>query len=83
MNKVFIELYVPTIEKKYDVLLPLNKSIYQIIKLLVKAVNELVGGYYTPTKMPILYDKVTAKPIDVNITVFESDIRNGTELILM
>ena len=83
MNKILVEVYVPTIEKKYDVLLPINKKIHQIISLMVKAINELCGGYYTPSTMPILYDKLTAKPYDVNLSLASSDIRNGTELILM
>ena len=46
-------------------------------------VNELSMGYYTPIKSPMLYNKLSSTPYDVNITVKESDIRNGTELILI
>ncbi len=83
MNKILVEVCVPTIERKYDVLLPVNRKIHQIIYLLVKAINELYGGCYMPTTMPILYDKLTAKVYDVNASLIDTDIRNGTELILM
>lgn len=83
MNKVLIKLYIPIIEEQYDVWIPLNKRIYNVINLLVKAVREFTGGYYNPSKMPNLFDKVTSLPYDINLTVKESDIKNGTELILI
>jgi len=82
-NKVIVKLYVPTIEKKFDIWIPLNKRVCNVIMLCVKAVNEFSRGYYKPDKLPTLYDKETAIPYDVNLTIRETTIRNGTELILM
>ena len=83
MDKILVKLYVPEIDAEYDVLLPLNKKIYNIIMLLVKAVNEFSGNYYKPTKMPNLYNKLTAENYDVNLTLNDSNIRNGTEIVLI
>ena len=82
-NKILVRLYIPKIEEQYDVTIPLDKQIYVIIQLLVKAVNELSGGYYKPSKMPMLYDKITAKAYDVNLTVIESTLRNASEVVLL
>ena len=60
-----------------------NKKIYTIINLLVKSVNELSKGYYIPNKMPYLYDKTSAMAYDINLKVIDTDIRNGSELILI
>ena len=83
MNKILVKLYVPLIEKQYDVWIPSNKRIYNVIGLLVKAVNELSGGYYKVNKLPTLYDKATGKPYGINLSVKESTIRNGSEIILI
>ena len=83
MNKVLVKLYVPITEQQYDMWLPLNRRIHNIMSLLVKAVNEFSGGYYTPKEMPMLYERLTAKQYDINLTVKEANIRNGTELILI
>lgn len=83
MNKVLVRLYVPTIDKKYDIWLPVNKKIYKIINLLVKAIKENTIGYYTPKTLPMLYDKVTGKVYNINLKIIETNIRNGTELILI
>ncbi|MBR0427159.1 MAG: hypothetical protein IJK18_03040 [Clostridia bacterium] len=83
MNKILVKVYVPIIEEQYDILIPLNRRIYNVIKLLVKAINELSNGYYEPQNEPMLYDKITAIPYDGNLSIKESNIRNGTELILL
>lgn len=83
MNKIIVKLYVPKIDKEYDVFIPTNKRISMVITLLVKAINELSNGSFNPSEMPMLYNKLNAKPYDINITIKESDIRNGSELILI
>ena len=83
MNEVLVKLYVPTIGEQYDIWLPVNKKIHTIITLLVKSVNEFTKGYYLPNKMPYLYDKATVKAFDINSRVIDTEIRNGSELILI
>ena len=83
MNKILVKLYVPVIEKQYDIWLPINKKMHKIVNLLEKSVNELCGGYYTPSTPPMLYDKNSAKPYNMNLTVKKNNIKNGTELILI
>ena len=83
MNKILVKLYVPMLETEYDVWIPVNKRIYNVIKLLVRAINELSGGAYKPLKMPNLYDKTTAMPYNINLSIKESTIRNGSEIILI
>ena len=83
MNKVLIKLYVPVFEEQYDVWLPLNKKIYEVTDLLIKAVEDFSGGYYKPEKKPILYDKISAEPYNINLTVKKAGIKNSTEIILI
>jgi len=83
MNKIIIKLFVPKIDREYDVFIPTNKRISSVIALLVKAINELSNGSFSPSQMPMLYNKITAQSYDINLTIKESDIRNGTELILI
>lgn len=71
------------LDEQYDVWLPINKRVYNVIGLLVKAVNEFSGGFYQPNKMPMLYDKSTAMQYDINLSVKKNNIRNGTEIVLI
>ncbi len=83
MNKILVKLYVPMIEEQYDVWIPINKKVYKVIKLLTKAVDEFSGGYYKPANTPMLYEKLTAREYDINLTIKENNIKNGAEIILM
>ena len=40
-NKVLVKLYVPTLEEQYDIWIPINKKIYNVIELLTKTINEI------------------------------------------
>jgi len=83
MDKILVKLYVPVIEQQYEIWIPANKRIYNVIGLLTKAVSELSGGYYKPNKTPGLYDKAAGKQYDINLSVKETAIRNGAELVLI
>lgn len=83
MNKVLVKLFVPTIGEEYDIWIPVNRRIYSVIKLIVKALSEFTNGEYNPAQLPSLYDKETAKPYNINLTIGESTIKNGTEIILI
>ena len=83
MNKVLVTIFVPLISEQYDVWLPLNKKIYNIIILLLKGINELNIQYYQMSKIPILYNKETGVYYDLNSKLQDTDIKNGTELILI
>ncbi len=82
-SSVLVKLNVPMAEEQFDVWIPTNKKIHKVIKLLIKGINEFCGGEYNPMVMPLLYDKITAKPYDLNATVKESNIQNASELILI
>ena len=83
MDKVLVKVYVPMLEKIYDVWIPSHKRIYNVIDLLIKAVNELNDNCYRPDKIPMLYDKLTAEVYDIKLSIKDSTIRSGTELVLL
>lgn len=83
MNKILIKLYVPSIERSYDILLPLNKKMYNVVILLLRALRELTDGFYNPENVPHLYNKVTGLNYNLEDRVQDTDIKNGTELILI
>jgi len=80
MNKVLVSVYIPAIEKKYELWVPLNKRIRNTIILLIKMIYD---DNYFPERIPNLYNKDTGEKYDLNISIQETDIRNATELILI
>ncbi len=83
MDKILVKLYVPMLEKIYDIWIPSHKRIYNVIDLLIKAINEMNDNCYKPSKMPMLYDKITGEVYDINLSIKESSMRSGTEIVLL
>ena len=82
-NKVLIEIIVPEIDKKYSIYVPVNKKVGNIIVLLNRAIKELSDGIYEGTEKTSLYDRKTGEKYGVNTLVRETNIRNGSSLILI
>lgn len=83
MDKVLVKVFFPQIDKQYDLWIPLNKKIYNIVSMLCKGADELNEGIFKPKQMPILYNKLTGEHYNLNDVVQNTNIKNGTELILI
>lgn len=82
-NKVCVELIVPSIEERYDVFLPVNKNTLETIYLLSKAIHEMSDGHFPISNKISLMDVNTGIFVDVNKTIYENKILNGTKLVLI
>ncbi|HBA37656.1 MAG TPA: hypothetical protein DCY94_02945, partial [Firmicutes bacterium] len=82
-NKILIRLFVPELDYNFDVFIPSNEIVWKIKKLLAKSVSDLTGGAINATSDYALINKVTSKVYDNNEVIFETDIRNGAELLLL
>lgn len=83
MNRVLIRVYIPLLEKKYDVWVPINKKVYEIIINIIKGINAINRIEYDMTKIPNLYDKESSEIYDINVRIIDTNIRNGSEVILL
>ncbi len=81
-NKILIVVYVPLIEKEFDIYIPIVKKIGTIKNLIIKVVEESSDGTFVNDGCKSLYDKLTGEKIDDNMFVKNSDIKNGTKLVL-
>lgn len=82
-NKILIELEIPLIEKKYDLFIPINKKIGTIKKLIENSLVELIDNDYEVREDTNLYSKDTGEIYDVNKTVRDTDLKNGSRVILL
>jgi hypothetical protein len=83
MNQILVKIFIPSIEKTYEVWIPPQKRVYNLIVLLVKAISEVNDNSDNPKNMPMLYDRISSEMYDVSATVAETTIRNGMELVLI
>ena len=82
-NKILIELEIPLIEVKYDMFIPINKKIGTIKALIERSLIELTDSAYIPRTDTNLYSKETGDIYDVNKTVRDTDLKNGSRIILI
>lgn len=82
-NKVLVHLLIPEIDENFDIFIPVNIRIGTVIELLNKSLGEMSKGTYQPKNNRKIFNSVDAMPYDLNLLVRETNIRNGSNIILM
>ncbi len=82
-NKILVELSIPIIEKNYDLYIPINKKVGTVKKLIEEGLLELSDNDYMIKKDSNFYSKETGEVYDVNKTIRETDLKNGSRIILI
>ena len=80
--RVYVTLDVPILDCKYELLVPIDRRIHDLISLLRKNIPELTENYYK-NKIPNIFNKSNGELYDMNMLIKDSDIKTGTRLILM
>lgn len=81
-GKILIIVYVPLIDKEYNLYIPIIKKVGTVKNLIIKIVEENSDGSFINDNCKYLYDKLTGQKILDNLFVKESGIVNGSKLIL-
>ena len=82
-NKILVELSIPSIEKSYDLYIPINKKIGTVKKLIEDALVELTDQAYIIKEDTNFYSTETGEIYNVNSTVSDTTLENGSRIILM
>ena len=80
--RVYVIIEVPILDKKYELLMPIDRRIHDIIQTLKRAIPELTEGYYE-NNTPNIYNKSNGDIYNINTIIKESNIRTGTRLVLL
>ena len=82
-NKINISLVVPSLGDTYNMFIPVNKSVGEIIKLLNQAINELTDGEFPIKNDLSLIDLLTGTIYNIEYSVKDNKIKNGSRLALI
>ena len=82
-NKILICLYIPLIEKSYDLFIPINKKIGTIKWLIKEGLLDITEPDYIISPDTNFYSKETGPVYAVNKTVKDTDLKNGSRIILV
>lgn len=82
-NKALVEISVPAAAKKFDVFIPLESRMSEVVQMVAGALGELSEGKYKATAEAILCDADTGMIYNVNMEVAELGIKTGSRLMLI
>ena len=82
-NKVLISIEIPEISNSFDLFIPVNEQVWKISKLVSKAVSDMTGTILNTKDNYIFINKDNGKIYSQNEVIINTDIRNGSELILL
>lgn len=80
--KVLVEIFLPEIEERYEAYIPINKTIGEIVDLLLGLIRNQHDELPNDIK-PKLYNRHNYRKYYGKEVVRTTDIRNGTELIMI
>lgn len=82
-NKILIEVFVPIIDQKYELFIPINKTVSEVTDYLKKLINELSNDYYQIEEDDRLYNREDGSLYELNKTIKETNIRNASKIVLV
>ena len=83
MNKIFVNIFVPELDRNFNVELPINLEMHYVMDKLQKTIQELSEGVYEINKFVRLFDKNTGCIINLNNIVRYSGLKNGCSVLLI
>ena len=83
MSEILVGIFVPAIQTEYDVFIPANSTISDILELTGKAISDQSDGRFVPDETTVICRRADGTILDINRSVYESGIRNGSKLMLI
>jgi len=80
-EKLLVNIEIPDINKKYDLFISSNEMIWKTIKLIIKLISD--NSSINPKDDYMLYNKNTDTIYNNNIFIKDTNIINGSELVLI
>lgn len=83
MKKLTLEIYVPAAQRTFDVQVPAGAPLSQVAELAGREISRLSGGVYEADPACVLCDRESGEILNINMTVWELELRNGSKLMLI
>ncbi len=83
MDKVLVEIFVPVLDRSFDMFIPRTSSMAQVLELVKKAVKEMSDGRFIANENTAICYRENGTIININLSVYELEIRNGSKLMLI
>ncbi len=82
-KKVLVEILLPAAGKSFDVFIPLERKMSEVIRLVAGALSDLSDSTYLYSDGAVLCNADTGIIYNVNMEIAELGIKNGSRLMLI
>lgn len=83
MDKLLVRIKVPVLNQSFDMFIPNDLRIYEVLGMIKRAITELSDGIFIADRCNILYYQESGDALDFNQYVCESNMYNGVKLVLI
>ena len=83
MGNIYINVFVPSLDRNFNIELPINLEMQYVLKEIQTAIKELSDGTYVINPKPKLYDKSSGLLINLSNIVKFSGLTNGASVMLI
>lgn len=82
-NKINVDIVVPSLNRTFNLFIPVNKTVGEVIHLVNKAINELTEGVFPISNNLTLVNLYTCVLYNIDYSVKSNNIENGSRLALI
>ena len=82
MDKVLVEVYIPVLDRSVEAFVPPELWGSEALALLKKAA-DMSDGRFVPNEQTTLCRREDGMILNINLSVYELGIRNGSQLMLI
>ena len=83
MEDLFLQIYIPSISKTFDIKATKNLKIYELKTMLFDLLSAEIDSEIFDKSKAVLSDKESGVILNINLSVEELRIRNGSSLMLI
>lgn len=83
MERILIQINIPAGNTKYDVFVPKTALGNDVLKIVSNLFSSMLEGKFKESIDTVLVIQKNGKILDINKTIYEQEIENGSVLLLI
>lgn len=83
MEKVLVEIKIPAADAKFDAFIPKTSKGMDVLNIISSMFSSMFEGKFEKAPDSVICIADTGKLLDINKSIYEQNIINGTKLVLI
>lgn len=83
MKEIYLQLYVSSIDRTFDIKASTNLMVYELKTMIFDLLSSEMDVELLKKSNPVLCDKQSGIIFNINLSISELGLRNGSQLMLI